>query len=337
MGFFKKLFGGGKAVAQIVNPTTPAASVAKEVAPIAEAAAEDDNTGFTRDYALEARNDSAGFDFNRDLTSYFVAKRQAEQLWENDSEREALFHKHGVRDRRHWYQVTATFDRYRQSGAARAKWGGPDEILQMELNAHAHQAHHAAQARLQGELKGEMEPVEGVSLEQWARAQAAVVSGGNIVDLLRQLRIDQACWDRVSAEWNARMSRDSTATIAMAYGQAFAAAGQGQFGAAAQAGVAVTGNAGELSEKDAPISLERYCEITAAQSAAANQGSDANAVLRHYGLSAMDWGNVGMWWSQFISKNAMRNGGALHQRYTTLSQKYEAQFASARADRDISF
>src|SRR5690606_28682485 len=116
-------------------------------------------------------------------------------------------------------------------------------------------------------LAGEFAPVEGVDLDRWAAAQARVASGGQLDEILATLGIDQACWDRVSAEWNARMARDTTATIATAYGKAFSSSGQGQFGGAAAAGAAAM--TGGSVQGEAPIPLERYVEIQEAQSAAA--------------------------------------------------------------------
>ena len=182
-------------------------------------------------------------------------------------------------------------------------------------------------------LAADLEPVEGVGLEQWAKAQAQIAGGGNADQIVAGLGIDRAKWDRVSAEWNARMSRDTSFTITMEYSKHFQSAGVGQFAGAAASAAAGGGG----TEADAPIPFERFVEIEVAQGAGAEQGKDAAAILRSFGMSPMEWGQVGGWWSMYISQNAMKNNGELHQRYTKLREQFEAKYKSASADDDINF
>jgi hypothetical protein len=51
----------------------------------------------------------------------------------------------------------------------------------------------------------------------------------------------------------------------------------------------------------------------------------------------MEWGQVGGWWSMYISQNAMKNNGELHQRYTRLHEQFEAKYKAGSADDDINF
>ncbi|MFO7562596.1 MAG: DUF6620 family protein [Enhygromyxa sp.] len=288
-----------------------------------------------RDFDLEEQDDRASFDFDNAIEVWWEAHCRIEQGWEDQAKRAQLFAQHGIRNVQHWYQVMATYERWSESPAARAKYPTPGDLIQaqmmvtqkvgMELMGIGNQ--HQA-------LSAELEPVEGVSLEQWAKAQAQVASGGDTNQIIAGLGIDKAKWDRVSAEWNARMSRDSSATIAMEYGKHFSSAGVGQFAGAAAS--AAAGGAGQ-TEADAPITLERFVEIEVAQGAGAEQGKDAAGILRGFGMSAMEWGQVGGWWSMYISQNAMKNNGELHQRYSKLREQFEAKYKSASADDDISF
>lgn len=168
---------------------------------------------------------------------------------------------------------------------------------------------------------GALSPVEGVALEQWAALQAMVASGKDIGDLLAQSGIDRARWDRVSAEWMARMSTDTTMAIATAYGNAFAGAAQGQFGghAAQAAQQGVGGNVGAE-----PVPFERFVQIQEAMNAAAQRGEDAGAVLGDFGMSPLDWGNVGMYWSKRMQQEATH----YHQLYVQYSEYYQRMYAS---------
>lgn len=166
---------------------------------------------------------------------------------------------------------------------------------------------------------GALSPVEGVSLEQWAHIQAALAGGKDITALLAQAGIDRPRWDRVSAEWLARMSTDTTMAIATAYGNAFAGAGQSQYGAQA-AHAASAGVAGDLSSE--PIPFEQFVQVQEAMGAASQRGEDATAVLAQFGFSPMDWGNVGMFWSKKMQQEATK----YHELYTHYSAHYRAMY-----------
>ncbi len=298
---------------------------------------EDDDDGERRDYDLEAKDDAGTFDFARDIARFFTAEFRIEQAWDDEDKRGALFREYGVRNTQHWYQIKATFERWTESPAGRAKYPTPGDWMQAKMTTTQTMMMGDMNLRLQGELKGEIEPVEGVSLDAWAGAQAKIAGGGSVDEAIASLGIDKGKWERVSAEWNARMSRDTTATIATAYGKAFMASGTGAHGgAAAAAAASMDGNA-TLREQDAPIPLERFVEIEQAQNHGVTQGKDAAAILASFGLTPMSWGQVGGWWSQFIAHNAMRNNGELYNRYTALQAKYEAKYKAADADGDLSF
>jgi hypothetical protein len=166
---------------------------------------------------------------------------------------------------------------------------------------------------------GALEPVEGVSVEQWAQVQAKIAGGGNLDALLSQARIDHARWDRVSAEWMARMQTDTTATIATVYGNAFAGAAQGQYGAqAAQA--AAQGVGGNVGAE--PIPFERFVEIQEAMGAASAKGQDPTAVLASFGLKIVDWSNVGMYWNKRMQQEATK----YYELFTMYQAKYHAKY-----------
>jgi hypothetical protein len=152
---------------------------------------------------------------------------------------------------------------------------------------------------------GELTPFMGVALEDWARCQAALTSGTTMEQILPAPGIDSATWQAVSAEWNARMSRDTTATIATVYGQAFTGAGAGQFGAAGQAAAGAMNPGGSTSGSEAPVPFEKWIEITVAQGAGSEQGKDPASVLGAFGITPAEWGTIGAWWGQEFNSHAM--------------------------------
>jgi hypothetical protein len=168
---------------------------------------------------------------------------------------------------------------------------------------------------------GPLEPFEGISLEAWAHINAKIAGGGDAAALYGAQGMDQAKWDRVNAEWNARMAADTTFAIATAYGNAFSGAGGGQF--SAEAGHAAdVGVGGDLSQE--PCSYEKYVEIMEAQNAAYQRGEDAAACLATFGFSVVDWSNVGMFWSKKTQQEAMK----YHELFIQYSAKYQAKYGT---------
>jgi hypothetical protein len=346
MGFLdslKNMFGGAaktaqqaaNAIQQQGQPQPPPQAAQAPAPAPAPAEAQDDDDGDRRDYDLEAQDDAAGFDLTNDLPGYYTAEFRIEQAWEDDAQRTQLFAEYSIRDQQHYRQVKATVERFIMTPQAQAKYGDVNDIMHVKMKATQDYMMKGMQAQMApgGKLAGEVEPVEGVSLEQWAEQQVKIASGGTLEDVCKTLGCDKAKWDRVSAEWNARMSRDTTATIAMAYGNAFTKAqakpgvGGSKYAAAAQT----------PGKGDMPMPLERYVEIMEAQNALTAQGQDAQAVLKKLGITVLDWSNLGAWFSAYINENALRNDGAVHKEFTRLSEKYKAKYATVKSDADISF
>ncbi len=331
------LFGIKKSASDAVASAVSSASPAPAPSAADDDDDDDDDDDYERDYDQEAQDDSANFDFDDELEEFFVAQFKIEHAWEDQAKRAQLFAEHGIRDEPHYHQVVATFERWMSKPATLAKYGSVGDIMQVKMNATQKVAQQVIMGGGVEAMAGELEPVEGVTLQQWAKAQAGLAGGGDLQGFLTELGIDQAKWDRVSAEWNARMSRDTTATIATEYSKHFMGAGVGGHAAAGAAGMASMDGGAELKESDAPVTLDKYCEIMAAQAAGSEQGKDAAAILQSFGMTPMEWGQVGGWWSAFIAKNAMKNNGELHKRYTALDEKYTAKYKAADADSDISF
>jgi hypothetical protein len=65
---------------------------------------------------------------------------------------------------------------------------------------------------------------------------------------------------------------------------------------------------------------------------ASAQGIDANSILKQYGLTAADWGMVGMLWAPQMGTNL-----ELAMKMSALMDKYNTQFAMAKSGSDIDF
>jgi hypothetical protein len=306
------------------QPAAPQQVTSEPAAQEGDAALESEAAEDTPEDEADDSIDLGQFDAD-DVDTYWERVFQIEAAGNRgDAELEQELARHGLQDKAHFDRVREFFNN---------RYGHDTAFSQAGLDARGRMGKREINARME-QMKGEMAPVEGVTLEQWAWVMAKIASGGNHVELLKIASMDQPKWDRVSAEWNARMSRDTTATIATAYGQAFVATGPGPFGDAGKAAAASMLDASQsgVAGKE-PISLEKWVEITEAQSAAANQGMDAGAVLRSYGMTPADWGTVSSWWSQHFSANAMKLLGD----YNRFSEKYKEKFAKGFSADKIEF
>lgn len=235
-----------------------------------------------------------------------------------------LYDKYGFRDQEHFDY----FKRYVGRAKDRA-WGEHDKLLQQTWKALDERFEKNKEA-----LADELSPFKGVSLEDWAGANAQLSQAKPIAHILKVLGIDQPAWDEVNAEWMARMSRDTTATVATVYGQAFTGAGVGKFGAAAKA-VSASMKAGHGKDVagDEPVSFEDWIKIQAHMNAAVAQGIDPNALLKQYELTAADWGAAGGYWAMKMNSNPAK----YMSEYSAFSAKYANAFTGAKAGADIDF
>jgi hypothetical protein len=297
---------------------------ADDVAEMAEEEVEVEED-FERDYDLEEVDDYASFDPYTDLAAFFKAEAHITAVWEEDDQRKAALAQYGIRDEQHFYQVTSSMERYFISDDAETRYGGLDGIMQLKLDVGDATRREEHQARVEGELASDFEPVHGISLQQWAVAQAQIAQGADAGPIVAGLGLDDATWQAVSAEWNDRMSRDTTATIATEYGKAFSAGGAGQFAEQGQAAADAMATGGDPAG-DPPIAIEQWVEIEVAQSVGYEQGRDAADVLAQFGMTPADWGMAGAWWSQYFARHAMENDGALHKHYSQLREHYEAHY-----------
>ena len=166
-----------------------------------------------RDPELEAIDDRASFDFDTDIARYFTAEFRIETSWGNPNRRASLFREYTIRDVQHWYQVKATFERWLETPAAKAKYRTPQDLMQARMSTT--QTMSLDDLDLEKIAAGaDRSEIEGVSLERWAKAEAALESGAERAAILESLGLDEAGWVRVSDAWNDRMADDASGQIA---------------------------------------------------------------------------------------------------------------------------
>jgi len=140
-----------------------------------------------------------------------------------------------------------------------------------------------------------LDPVEGVTLEDWAAANAKMTSGTTQEEICKLLAIDAPKWDRVNAEWLTRMKNDSSFTISTKYAAAFNQSASGNLGK------------GSASAAES-ISFEKYIESMVAQ-------------------DVLDYSNVSSYWS-----GKMMSDFSLAMKMQTLMNEYKAKYEAMKTD-----
>jgi len=136
-----------------------------------------------------------------------------------------------------------------------------------------------------------LDPVEGVTLEQWASVNARLASNVPKEEAIKDIGGDMPKWDRVNEEWLTRMRNDTTFTISQKYAAAFNMNASGNLGSGAQ--VSSTG----ASATGEPFPFEKYVEVMVAQDVLGKMGRDAQDVLKDFGLTVADYSNISSYWS----------------------------------------
>ena len=243
-----------------------------------------------------------------------------------DESRAEICARRGIRDRSHWHTVKESV----YAELAR-KHGSYEEVGQREMNWRSGQMERDMQKKTAAAASsGALAPVEGVSLEQWAAYNAAIVGGANTEDLLRGQRIDQARWARINEEWNARMSRDTSFVVAKVYGEAFQKASQGKYAAHVREATAARAANRDL-QMEPPMPYEQYYELMLQQKYAGQQGKDPIASLKESGLSVIDWTDLGTFMGYYFHRDGVRN----HEKYRAIHERLDAKYAALNPGVDL--
>ncbi|TSE08878.1 MULTISPECIES: DUF6620 family protein [Aquimarina] len=183
------------------------------------------------------------------------------------------------------------------------------------------------------EAGGLLDPISGIDMETWAAANAKIAGGMDLEEVLKVVGTEKPIWDEVSAEWTARMSQDTTFAISKVYGDAFMNSNIGKFASEeTNQGSASSSSNGSGGLNEVMEDFELYIKIMCHQNMGATQGKDAASILQEYGLTVTDWSSVGAHWSPKMATDtrmALQMG--------ELMEKYNAEFASAKAGDDIDF
>lgn len=163
--------------------------------------------------------DSGSFDFDRDIARYFTAEFRIETATHDPARRSSLFAEYEVEDLEHWQRIQAEFQRWLKTPAAKAKYRTIDDLMQARMST----TQTMTLADL-GIAAVNLTPISGVTLEQWAKIEAAVESGAPLEPLIEAVHtrdapmgLDAQAWAKIAAAWHARMRDDTSGRIETEY------------------------------------------------------------------------------------------------------------------------
>lgn len=171
------------------------------------------------------------------------------------------------------------------------------------------------------EASGEMEPIHGITMEDWAAANAKMVQGVSMDELLEVLAVEQPQWDEANAEWNARMTRDFT--ISKKYADIFNNPDVGKF-----AGVGP-----KKATEGEPLTFEDYMRIQVHMEKGIEQGVDAQAILKEHGTTLSEWTTIQSYWSQQLVLDVAKYAAEGDR----LRERFQKDYAGGGMADDIEF
>lgn len=171
---------------------------------------------------------------------------------------------------------------------------------------------------------GKDEPVEGIAFEDWVKVNAKLAAGTPTEEIVKLLGIDRPKWDRVNNEWLARMQNDRTFTFSIRYAAIFNSVAKGNLPLKK-----------EFNEQTFPI--EKYAELLAATEFLGKQGRDAQDILKDFGLTVVDYSNIGSYWGKKIVMSPLGLGVKFQNILMEYRAKYEKQIKEDGTHDDIAF
>jgi hypothetical protein len=156
--------------------------------------------------------DSGSFDFEHDIGRYFTAEFRIETATHDPIRRTNLLAEYEVQNFEHWQRIQAAFERWLETPAAKAKYRTMGDLMQARMST--------TQTMTLADLgldRVRLDPIGGVSLEQWAKVEGAVQGGGKLRRLIAELGIDLKTWNQIAAAWHERMEADTSGRIGTEY------------------------------------------------------------------------------------------------------------------------
>lgn len=207
------------------------------------------------------------------------------------------------------------------------------------LNSFEQTGVHAFGATPHDENNPLLQPIHGITLQDYAAAAAKLEAGVTTGQVITTLGVDKAAWEEANVLWFKRMQEDTTYAVANLYGQYFKEAGQHpKLGDSLQA--AETPAQGKVSIERMMTDREFYTDVQAEMNAAYEYGIDgAQQAFEKYGVNIGDMGKIAMHYAEKDGNNMEQMdkwARLLDKKMKEYAGKYATQQGGNIAD-DIEF
>lgn len=142
-----------------------------------------------------------------------------------------------------------------------------------------------------------LEPVEGVSFQQWAVICARRVYGESIDVILKREAINKGAWEKAEKAWLVRMREDTTYSLNRRYSAYFYGAGIGKYHEAGRDLAQAITREGKL-QADPPVPEKEWVEIAEEIQREMAKGGQMDTVLKARNINPYDWYVISNWWAR---------------------------------------
>lgn len=160
------------------------------------------------------------------------------------------------------------------------------------------------------------EPIDGVSLSQYAAIKNDIAFKGNIEGLAKH-NLSPDAFTKIDQQWTSRIAQDKKLNLAVRYSTHYMEASQGEFADWGR-DVAQIKQTGRLQLGTDPTSVDDWIFLYKANKEVALGGPDGvaafNKAAKDKGLSAYDFQIVNAWWTQRAKDKASQGDKSLLQR-----------------------
>jgi hypothetical protein len=173
-----------------------------------------------------------------------------------------------------------------------------------------------------------LEPIHGITLEDYSAACAKLGSGLSENDVANALGVELPVWQEVNLLWPERMKQDATYHIVTLFGQYFGAADKHPKFSNLKAEISEEG--AKNTEK---IKTDKafYQELEVARQVAYNYGIDgAQWIADKYGITLGDFQIAASQWSPEIHQDIQADFAGYNERQDAYEAKYQQLFSEAQ-------
>ncbi len=157
-------------------------------------------------------------------------------------------------------------------------------------------------------------PVNGITFEEWAAANARLANNQPLDGVLQVLRVNEGQWKQADAAFlQALKTGDPGSATFMRYGEVFANPAVGRFA-----------RAGDQPKVDGRLATyDDYARLQADMSAGVEAGKDPQTILKAYGLNVYQYSQESGKWVRMM---ATVNDPAELERLAAIRDKYQREY-----------